>query len=1336
MSRETSNPQEDRETELETADSRHSRSEHVDDALFDAIRPRGSDAKRDELPKRIRRYRVEKLLGAGTFGKVYLAHDDQLRRAVAIKVPTAEALSQPGQAEVYLAEARTIATLEHPNIVPVYDVGSTYDFPCFIVTRYIDGTDLSEYSRQQELSRTDAVRLVVTIAHALQYAHERGVVHRDVKPDNVLIDREGKPYLVDLGLALTNENAGRGPKTLGTPAYMSPEQARGEGHRVDGRTDIYSLGVVLYELLAGRRPFDVESFHAMLFQIVHEPPPVLRQFDDSIPQELERICLRSLAKWPADRYAAAADFADELEAFLEEETGGTGTTTTRKKVTLVPKGLRHYDRQDADGFIALLPGPFDRHGIPDSIAFWKQRIDPLTDPTNRAPFDIGVIYGPSGCGKSSLVQAGLIPKLSDRVTVVFIQATATETEQRLLDQLRRKFPTLLEESDLTESLQQLRTDESLRRGGKVLIVLDQFEQWLSRQKLSAAEYKLSPLASALRQCDGRTLQSILLIRDEFWVSITEFLRAVDVKMSEGFNLRCVSPFDDDHARRVLHILGSAYQKLPADAEQLSSSQQEFLTTAVNEISEDGRTTSIKIALTAEMLKGQEWTPATLKQIGGLQGIGVRYLEQQFDDATAPPHHRRYRKRIEALLSAMLPPVGESIRGQRMSVSALAAACGLTVDSREFQELLEILDRDTRIITPVDTTDDETSGDEQSYQLTHDYLVRALRDWLTRKQKQTRSGRAALRLAERADSWNSRPQNRNLPAWWEYATIRLLTSPKTWTASQKKMMAKAGRVLGVRWGAGLMILVVMGIGLERYLHANQLESQRIQTRSAVAGMASARSILIPRAIRDLKELPREMVVAELRRQYADASAEDKLPLAYALADYGDDRVDFLVSQVATLPPAEIDNLSTALSKSPTRSRALAEAISLADDDKNWRLKSRYALVSLVIGEEAPTLQMCRLLPDPIERTFFIDECSVWHGDLSKLAPIISDCKTGPLRSALILIAGSTPESQLSPSEKQACQPVLDKYYKSAADALTHCSADWTLRRWGMPRPEVATSVRPPVGRHWNINSLGLTMVEIPAGSFVRKDTRLHISDPVEQTVTLTHAFLLSDREVTQEQFLKFVDDPATDPLFGWQDNRERTASPSVRHPMQVSWYYAVRFCNWLSGQEGLSPCYDDVSASQKEPSQYGTWRLNPEANGYRLPTEAEWEYACRAGTMTAYGFGDDPSFLDRYGVVRVYQSEIPGSRLPNAWGLFDLHGNMVEWCYDWYGGYGDQTDVRDPITLWEAENRRNFRILRGGAFTSEPQHVLSSYRGKTDSESGKYFDRGFRVARTIEAESFD
>ncbi len=266
---------------------------------------------------KVGRYSILKQLGEGAFGQVHLAFDEELHRPVAIKVPNPERISRPGDTETFLNEARILASLDHPRIVPVYDVGRTEDGRYFIVSKFIDGSDLRARTHDARLSLREAVELTRQVAEALHYAHKQGLVHRDIKPANVLIDTSGQPCVADFGLALRDEEFGQGARVAGTPAYMSPEQAKGKSHQVDGRSDIFSLGAVFYELLTGRKPFRGECYEEVLEQVVTTEPRPPRQIDDTIPRELERICLKALSKQVSDRYTTAQDMVEDLARYQQ-----------------------------------------------------------------------------------------------------------------------------------------------------------------------------------------------------------------------------------------------------------------------------------------------------------------------------------------------------------------------------------------------------------------------------------------------------------------------------------------------------------------------------------------------------------------------------------------------------------------------------------------------------------------------------------------------------------------------------------------------------------------------------------------------------------------------------------------------------------------------------------------------------------------------------------------------------------------------------------------------------------------------------------------------------------
>lgn len=287
-------------------------------------------------------------VGMGHFGVVWKARDTRLERIVAVKVPRWEDLDG-GERDTFLREAQASASLEHPNIVRVHEVVEEAG-RCVIVSQFIRGVTLAQALKARQFTWAQKAELLAKVCEAVHYAHEHGVIHRDLKPGNILLDTEDEPFVTDFGLAkrdnaevtMTAEGV-----VLGTPAYMSPEQARGDNQMIDRRSDVFSLGVMLYEMLVGERPFSGPGM-MMLYQIESTDPRTPRSYSEDVPRDLETICLKALSKAREKRYQSAGEFADDLRRFL------SGNAILARRATLAERSWRWVSKNRLAAALAVL----------------------------------------------------------------------------------------------------------------------------------------------------------------------------------------------------------------------------------------------------------------------------------------------------------------------------------------------------------------------------------------------------------------------------------------------------------------------------------------------------------------------------------------------------------------------------------------------------------------------------------------------------------------------------------------------------------------------------------------------------------------------------------------------------------------------------------------------------------------------------------------------------------------------------------------------------------------------------------------------------------------------
>lgn len=1076
----------------------------------------------------------------------------------------------------------------------------------------------------------------------------------------------------DFGLALDEARIPAVPGLMGTVVYMSSEQACGEGHLVDGRSDIFSLCVVLYELLGGRSPFEHANRDQALELVRHARVAPLRRKHLEIPEELDRICQRGLARRVADRYPTARDLAADLRAFLAEHAAPGA------------------DRADGDDPLARV----DMHGI----AAWLDGIE--TTVPGRA-FRAGLIHGPSGSGKSSLVRAGILPRLSDRVVAVYVDGSG-DVETPLLQQLQacqttRGAPAL---TSLIASVRRARADVGGAAPTKLLIVIDHFEHWLqAHPQVADAE-----LTAALRQCDGVGVQCLLLVREEFRTPAARFLKELELDGPPALRESLVDLFDAEHARRVLTAMGRGAQTLPATDEQLSAEQRRFLDVAVQLLEHQGRVVPAQLAMFVEYMREKPWTAESLGALGDPDSLAAAFLDDLLRRAVASPRPQRALDTVAAVLQALLPQAEPAYRRTPRTEAELFAA----VRPRQREHVLPFLDAlcATRVLSRVQPPDEATSGcgaesahvaasvpdantglgapgpREIRYQLAHDSLLPLVRAWLHVKQRDRWWGRHVQRMTEHAVTWSRRPRAALLPPPSDWAVqgvvdaVQRMRPGASAPAPAQRRMMRAATAYYLRAAALLTLLVAAIVGPLAWL----LDRHHRAIQWAVA----------------------ETLHADPERLAAVVPAEARASSAVQRR---------LVQELEAAVPADASEL--AKDAAAERRANAAVGVCLADPQN--------------AGRVWPWLADA---PDPRLRTALIHHLARAAIEPSVLIRGYHDQPDPGVRQALLLALGKYAPQGVPAPLRDALFPKLQADYLTDPDSGIHAAIDWLVRCWGHTKElgewnrQLEQAGWNPAHNWYHTPSGHLMIVirgpvEFEMGS--PNTERGREPDEARRRVRIERSFAISATEVTELQFWTCWDEP-----YAPRDYNR----PDDHYPVQrnINWIDAAGYCHQLTVQDGL-----DASGSQYprilevlltatpyriEHDAVRAW-CAPAAlarPGYRLPTEEEWEYACRAGTTTSRFFGETGLYLDSYGWsydTSKEEAQSVAQLMPNRLGLFDILGNLAEWCHAVYG----RADEGFAMSV------------RGGSVWSPPVKLRAAHRSSfpfafTDARMG------FRIARTL------
>jgi formylglycine-generating enzyme required for sulfatase activity/tRNA A-37 threonylcarbamoyl transferase component Bud32 len=1313
----------------------------------------------DPGPRLVPGYDILGELGRGGMGVVYRARQKSLNRIVALKMILNADLAGELERARFKAEAEAVARLQHPNIVQIFEVGA-HEGRAYFSLEFCDGGSLKSYLAGKALPPAEAAALVATLARALHHAHGQGVIHRDLKPGNVLLSRRTsslacpgappgqagslsyEPKVTDFGLAkrLDTEGHTHPGDVLGTPGYMAPEQAAGRTAEIGPATDVYSLGVLLYECLTGRPPFLAASSWDTLQQVIHAEPLPPRQLQPRCPRDLETICLKCLAKTPARRYPTAAALADDLQRFLD------GRPVQARRVGAAERLFKWARRRPA---AAALLAVILLTAVA-AAAWWLESDRQLRE--TRAATRAAVLVRSLRTTDTAHVPPVLeelagYRRRADAAIRQLLEESAPASRERL----HASLALLPSDSDQVPFLTQRLLAASPE---ELLVVRDAL-----RPHRDEVAPLLWPLLGDPAEDAGRRLRSACALAayapdDPRWGEVAGAVTTpllADLPITAAGWAQALEPVRDvlipplrvhyrdrsqPEARRVLAaqlLAGYAADRPAVLTDLLLDAEPSQFASVLARLRRhrDTAVALLKPVAAREPMPAWEADPDAgawpapgadlVRQIAGAGGMVTEHFALcqslplgEFDALAGELARCGYRP------TCFRP----DLRGGTVRVAAIWAraggathhAHGLTAAGARAEDEKQR----GRGLLPLDVAGYRTpEGDRFA-------VVWGPSDDVA-------DARLLVGLAEpqHAAAWPGLRDQGLMPRTYQrhVGGDGVLRNNQVWYRPKAGTGAWQFRngppALHDEQLRGYPDLLQTDVGLVRHVGHDREARQELGSWLAAApgtGPAGLPWVALWRRSREpTTEHPERSYTGVWAGRPGWESVEargdyprEHLARCRELADRGYHPASLAVAEVIPgRPPVAVSVW-----------HRLAMPESARDEFGRRQANAAAALLHLQAAD--PAWPLFKHGPDPTTRSYLIHRLAAVGLGPQVLLRRLETEDDESARRALLLALGEYPRPEVA-----SLLPRLLAEYRTNPDPGTHSALDWLLRqRWGqadrLRAADAELAGRPPGARRWYVNRHGDTLAVVPG--------------PVEFTMgepgggmqrrQVGRSFALATREVTVEQFRAFVKDAG---IRTWSAS---SYSPAPDGPaVSVSWYQAAAYCRWLSEKEGIPPeqmCYPELSKFASgmalAPGLLGR-------TGYRLPTEAEWEYAARAGAATGRFYGCADELLGRYAwyLHNAEDHARPVGRLkPNDLGLFDVLGNAREWC---------QTAAEERIESGAVVADRESvgrvaddlgMVLRGGAFADFTDTLRCPLRNLRKA-SERNVTLGLRVARTMPAD---